>query len=261
MNCFGKGAVLAAAIALSTTAFADGGPRGGSVKDAPAPSVFSWTGLYIGANVGYAHNESSAAISAGPAGTFTQGILAAGFLPARHSPEGDGVIGGFQFGYNHQMGQLVAGVELDLAGTTAGATHNVNLAPGFNAVYASNLQWLSTVRGRLGVLVSPSLLAYATAGFAFGEVERSYGFNFPGNQAFGKKNSVDTGWTVGGGLEWAFSSKASIGAEYLFVNLEGNSFNATNFGGGCALFGDCATRINSGDTDLHIARLKLNFKF
>lgn len=267
LNKISAGVSIAALmVAFAGTAMADGVP-GGGVKDVPAASPMSWTGFYIGANLGYAKVDGGASITPGPipgtpSGTFTNGLLTGGSIPGRLNGDGDGVIGGLQLGYNLQMGTMVAGIEVDFGGSTAGGHQSVRILPAdFTSAYNANLAWLSTVRGRIGVLLTPSILAYATGGFAFGEVKRSYSWTGPGDATGGQKNSIDTGWTVGGGLEWAMTSKVSLGMEYLYAALDGVRFNADQFRGACIAFQDCATRVRGSDTELHVARLKLNFKF
>ena len=72
------------------------------------------------------------------------------------------------------------------------------------------------------------------------------------------------GWTAGGGLEWAVTNRVTIGAEDLFVDLDGggafrsNSLNATGCG---PAPGHCNLNVRGGDTEINIARLKVNFKF
>ena len=73
-----------------------------------------------------------------------------------------------------------------------------------------SLNWFGTVRGRAGYLFTPTLLAYGTAGFAYGGVQ--------GNVS-GYSNTR-TGWTAGGGLEWLFMPHWTAKVEYLFVDLD-----------------------------------------
>ncbi len=63
----------------------------------PAP-VFSWTGFYVGAHVGYGWNRLSGT------GTFGSDSITA-----------KGLLGGGQLGYNYQIGQFVIGAEGDFA--------------------------------------------------------------------------------------------------------------------------------------------------
>jgi opacity protein-like surface antigen len=118
-----------------------------------------------------------------------------------------------------QSSYLVYGVEADIQGSSdAGADQHLRLANTgtgflpFDAHETTDLHTFGTVRGRLGVLATPTLLAYVTGGFAYGSVERSYTNNFinAAGAAFaqtgGSVTRTETGWTVGGGLEWALAA-------------------------------------------------------
>ena len=97
---------------------------------------------------------------------------------------------------------------------------------------STNLQWIGTVRGRLGYLVMPVLLVYGTGGLAYGGLN----FNFSQTQldsvvypdgpspidiglASTGYSSTMVGYAVGGGAEWMLLSNWSLRAEYLYYNL------------------------------------------
>jgi outer membrane immunogenic protein len=159
----------------------------------PAP-VYSWTGFYIGGNVGAGWGEAKT--DASTAGT-------ASFPPALGVPDTDvaasrfsdsarlrGLIGGGQIGFNVQSGQFVFGIEADLqASGQKGRLHHddpfiasgsVIIPPVFESTFAvtgtattdseARIEWFGTVRGRLGVASGPALL-YATGGLAYGRVK------------------------------------------------------------------------------------------
>src|SRR4051794_11414727 len=101
----------AAALLLATPAFAaDLGARL-PVKAPPAyVAAYSWTGFYLGVNIGggFARAEDAGTVfnGAGAAiGTFSW------------SERLNGVIGGGQIGYNWQTGNLLFGVEGDFQGS------------------------------------------------------------------------------------------------------------------------------------------------
>src|SRR4051794_22756193 len=69
----------------------------------PAASPTSWSGLYLGGHVGY----GGASFGAGTHALPSQGV----FFP--HSPTG--MLGGYQGGYNRQLGNgVVLGFETDV---------------------------------------------------------------------------------------------------------------------------------------------------
>jgi outer membrane immunogenic protein len=261
----------------STAVLADGMPSRAPRAVVEAP--FSWTGFYGGGNIGGVIMKddpfTSVPADAGTA-AFWGPCFAANTCPRnRPSETGSGVIGGLQLGYNLQFGSFLAGVEADIQGSNAGANRSLfqsNTGTGFapfNGAANTNLEWLGTARGRLGLLATPTFLVYATGGFAFAHLERSLGGFFDPNSAapaahYGRSTSDVTGWTAGGGLEMAVTNRVTIGAEYLFVSLDAaDNFRATspgNFPGGCTPT-NCNFNVHSGDLDLHIIRAKVNFKF
>jgi outer membrane immunogenic protein len=173
-------------------------------------------GLYIGGNVGY--GETNFDVTATGFGTLA-------------SVHGNGVVGGFQAGYNKQYGTFVLGLETDfdltsIKNTTAGVS--------------TKLPWFGTTRTRLGFLVNPALLLYATGGVAYGRVEESVpgaSLKIPG-----------VGWAAGAGVQYALTPQWSIGAEYLHIELDGPSENV----GGISID-------TKAKTDL--GRATLNYKF
>src|SRR5262249_10779650 len=79
--------------------------------------------------------------------------------------------------------------------------------------------WLATARGRAGYAADRVLL-YATAGGAFANGQT----NFTGPTT----SHPQSGWTAGGGIEWAFADNWTAKVEYLYVNLGNTSVNCVN---------------------------------
>lgn len=181
----------------------------------PPPPMFSWTGFYAGLNIG--------------GGWFDRPN---GFPVGFRVGNTSGVVGGGQIGYNWQWNWLVIGVETDFQGTSlGGAPDNVNLlfwpGPLVGFLTPPRIEWFGTVRGRVGVApFDPHFLIYGTGGFAYGEVKRAF-FDDPIN-GFGE-GRVDTGWTAGGGIEWAFMPNWSAKVEYLYTQLERDGTRYVNF--------------------------------
>ena len=208
-------------------------------KKAPvvAPPVLSWTGFYVGANAGglWSGNNSgnlqvyggAPALSAIPVGN-------------KVSNSYGGFLGGGQVGYNYQlMKSFVIGAEADIQGMAgnAGAANFSGVSSANGVTYSTigkastNLQYIGTVRGRVGYLVMPSLLAYGTAGFAYGGVSSTVWLATSGNDGTGGGSSLaysntQAGWTAGGGLEWMFLPNWSAKAEYLYYSLS-NGYAST----------------------------------
>src|SRR5512138_2655770 len=128
-----------------------------------AVAVPAWQGFYIGLNAGYGWQNSNNTASYD---VFSQSL---GTSPS-------GFIGGGHAGYNFQWGSLVAGVETDLMWSgikgSAELTGKVDTVP-FAVRVSNNLDYLGTVRGRLGYALG-SLLLYGTGGLAYGRVSNDY---------------------------------------------------------------------------------------
>jgi outer membrane immunogenic protein len=97
---------------------------------------------------------------------------------------------------------------------------------------SAKTDWLGTVRGRFGIVLTPTWLVYFTAGLAFGGDNASstlaqagpVGPGFLGTGA-GSISNTRLGGTYGAGLEWMFARNWSAKAEYLFYDLGTTTFS------------------------------------
>ena len=143
-------------------------------------------------------------------------------------------IGGGQLGYNYAFNNIVAGIEADLSGFDLQAAKIPNSSRadwGSDTRVSVEMNWLATVRGRLGVAMDRWLL-YGTGGVAFSDGEyRNHDFcnTLPacGGGLIDAKGDMDTGWTVGGGAEFAWMANWTAKAEYLFVRFDGEEYSGT----------------------------------
>jgi outer membrane immunogenic protein len=201
---------------------------------APAPAC-NWCGWYLGVNAGWIGSTGNTISNTGTDtdgggfGALLNGVNA-GNIPAALSLKESGFIGGAQLGYNWQLGNSwIGGWEADFDGTSAkkSASFPIIVAPPDTTSFNRAIDWLSTIRGRLGVLALPNLLLYVTGGLAVGEVK--IGAQLAGTSGDPPPSSEPTttntttttraGGTVGGGVEWMFAPHWSLKAEYLYVNL------------------------------------------
>jgi opacity protein-like surface antigen len=135
----------------------------------------------------------------------------------------DGVIGGGQIGYNWQdNNNWVLGLEADIQGSSERGSssfsdpYSVGVAcdifcSAVSGTMHAAIDWFGTVRGRVGVLATPTALLYVTGGLAYGGVNSSGTITDPcfsgkppactaASWGFGN-TSIKAGWTVGGGVE------------------------------------------------------------
>jgi outer membrane immunogenic protein len=249
--------------------------------------AWSWTGFYFGGSVGggwMTDNSTEAATSTSCNPLFCSPLvigaagnaLAAGIPGALNTTQA-GFLAGAQAGYNWQWGRYVLGIETDLSGTSiSGSSSFSNQVPtvgGFNiAAYGTQtekLNYLGTVRGRAGYLVTDPLLAYVTGGFAYGDASSSQSLGtsvvplpFTIQSATGESSSSSrAGWTIGGGLEWMFARNFTVKGEYLYYDFGSVSYPGpsvlTSFGG-VPIYG--ATTSATAAFKGSIARVGLNFK-
>lgn len=95
----------------------------------------------------------------------------------------DGLAAGIQIGRNWQAGNIVYGIEGD-----------VSLSG------ADSLDWMATARGRLGYLLTPSLLLYGTAGVGLVDTEW---------------DGTETDFVYGLGVESKLTRTTTVRLEYL----------------------------------------------
>jgi outer membrane immunogenic protein len=212
------------AAALSTTAMAADIPARVPVK-APPPVVVapSWAGFYIGVNAGVVWNNAEFTTFGGP--------TPLGFpIGTKYwEPNKAGFTGGGQIGYNLQSGNFVYGVEADFnyVSNKASVTHvTAFIVPSLTST--TKLDWMGTVRGRLGVALSPTLI-YVTGGWAFAHFEDTV--TAPGITTPANVSKTYSGWTAGGGIEHMFARNWTAKIEALFADFGKSNGFATGLGG------------------------------
>ena len=215
-----------AAIALllsSTSAFAADLPsrRAPPVFAPPPIPVFTWTGFYIGGQVGYAFGQDGHFVP-------TEG--------ARFTGTDHGVIGGGHAGYNFStqsvpvLGQVagalgglpviggyggaggVVGIEGDVDGSSyRGAVQN----PITTTIVHTDIPIQGSIRGRVGIAIDRALF-FATGGVAIGEIQHNY---FAPTGVVYPFAPTRVGFTVGGGVEYAITNDFSLRAEYRYTDF------------------------------------------
>jgi outer membrane immunogenic protein len=204
----------------------------------------------------------------------------------------NGFVGGFQAGYNHQWGNWVGGLEIDLSGSgIKGSTSNsaTSVTGPFtcgngscsdiatqSATIHDKFDLLGTARARLGYLATPNLLLYGTGGLAWTRYVQETtdmvstsctGTLCPIVMPLGQSVTSTTdwrfGWAAGGGAEARlFDSNWLARVEYLHYDFgDSGSFSKTDSEVYFVGSGYQPVSFTSGHLTVDVVRAGLSYKF
>ncbi|MCZ8183077.1 MAG: porin family protein [Beijerinckiaceae bacterium] len=186
----------------------------------PVMAQYNWTGFYVGIQGGGGFGGDSRHRSGG--------------ARSGQIELGGGLVGA-TLGYNHQIGNFVAGIEGDYAWASLNGSTNANCAaPGCK----TDIRSFGTLRGRLGYSFD-RIMPYVTGGLAIADIKHSAGA-FSGSD-------YRAGWTIGAGVEAALTRNISVKGEYLYYDFARQTYNS-----GAAL---------GANANGHILRAGVNYKF
>jgi outer membrane immunogenic protein len=213
----------------------------------PPVPTWTWTGFYIGGNLGGAWADRNTSDS-----RF-------GLSFSNRNSNNGVFIGGGQLGYNAQFGALVVGAEWDFdwSGSNNNAGNGV-FAPAIGASFrvASSSRWMSTVAARFGAAID-RVLIYGKAGAGWVGNDGFVITNLTtGTSITGPDGGATSGWLVGAGVEWAVAPSWTVKVEYNYLTLSNRSFvmpAAAPF-----LAGDTFTRNNF---DVQTVKAGFNYLF
>lgn len=217
-------AAVAAAVVFSHAANAADLPRKAPAYAPPPAPVVTWPGCYIGGNVGYGWGKNQ----------VTDFITVPGFDVG--SETGTGVVGGGQIGCDYQFAGtgFVVGIQgmFDGSGVKGSLRPNGAGLPlaqnpvGFtaNEILEFKTEWFATLTGRIGYSVQPQTLVYLKGGVAWAHNKFSDGDLNLALPYFGEATATRSGWTIGGGFEYAFLRNWSLFVEYNFIDLGSRHF-------------------------------------
>lgn len=266
------------------------------LKAPPLIGQSTWTGFYVGGEVGYGWGDRSVAVTPNDPAAAVLFNGANGFIGQQPMANSlnigrSGAVGGFEAGYNWQVGQSwVWGIETDislsgLSGQASG-TSVIQGAPALPFLQTTTAQqnndWYGTVRGRLGWLATPNLLLFGTGGLAYGKTSESANYLFTGppigtvnvtlggfsvvctNNATcfsGTASAIRVGWTAGGGAEWMFDQHWSAKIEYQMVDLGTDVVRVT--AGALNAPGTAPASFNAafGRDEIQVVRVGANYHF
>jgi outer membrane immunogenic protein len=274
----------AAALALSAVAASAAdlparAPAAAPVVPYVAP-IFTWSGFYVGLNAGagWSGNNNCPTMH-----TYTGGVVGAVVTsPAYAAPcdnsSSAAFTGGAQAGFNWQLGSVVLGVEGDInyLGDTGQSGYGNYL---YNSVTTGNTttnyyyNWngnrngnmLGSLRARGGIAFDRALI-YITGGLAFRNANHDdviYAANTVGGTAvatyYGNNGSDNTGWALGGGLEWALTNNMSFKVEYLHSHF-GNDSNIYTTTSTTAPYNTVAF-VGDRNDKVDVVRVGINWRF
>ncbi|WP_246668445.1 MULTISPECIES: outer membrane protein [Bradyrhizobium] len=233
--------------------------------------AFSWTGFYVGANVGFGGDRFEYPFHASARQLQAEAPPLTSSTSGKFSLTSSGFFGGGQIGYNHQYNSnVVLGLEADFQwsgiegrfeGNQILTVNGTSVATTFGT--GSEIAWFGTVRGRLGYAWD-RLFLYATGGAAYGKVDTHGTFSFAGPNGVAHTTSVASGgtqwgWTAGAGLEYALAPQWSFKTEYLYIDLGSRTLLSS-------AINDVANGFtaNAGmdvDTKFHTIKAGVNYRF
>jgi high affinity Mn2+ porin len=215
----------------------------------PVVQPYDWTGLYVGAHLGYAGGRSNWSASPDLASSLDL------FQSSDIFTGSGSYFGGLQIGYDFMLAnRVVLGAQLDasfpgfprndlsIGGRSIFSTPEIGLAS-----YSETVLHSGTLRGRVGYAPA-NWLFYATGGFAW-----TYNQLTLTQLADGTTDSPflwRLGWVAGLGVEWAFAPNWSANIEYLF----------TKYGNSSVMFPNAGLQFTS-DFSLQQVRAGLNYRF
>jgi outer membrane immunogenic protein len=178
-----------------------------------------WTGFYLGAAAGYGFGDGR---SRGDLGSF--------------SFDQSGAVGSIYAGYNWQFGRAVMGVETDIG--TGGMSSSTDIG---GARVTTDLNAMGSFRGRAGFLMTPALLLYGTAGWAWQNMDI-------GVDGLGSQSQTFWGLQYGIGSELRIAHNVSLRLEYLRTDFDRETISHSGF-------------VNSYRPDTDTVRAGVTFKF
>jgi opacity protein-like surface antigen len=201
-------------------------------RPAPPPPPYSWTGFYIGGDIG---------------GVWANGSITDNRFGLSANTGHSGFLGGGEIGYNFQASNLVLGIEGNFDWTSLITTGTEVVIPTVGAFQASaSTDWVTTLAGRLGVAADRALLYVKGGG---GWVRNTATVTNLTTAVSASASNTNSGWLVGAGFEWGIDPNWSLKLEYDYLGLRSWTFGSTVFPG------------NTFTASRNIQEVKLGFNY
>ncbi|MBA8837073.1 outer membrane protein [Ochrobactrum sp. RH2CCR150] len=173
------------------------------VEPEPMPilSSFNWSGGYIGGQVGYGFGKTK-------------------FSPMIGDLRPRGFLGGIYAGYNFDVGNnVILGIDGDFSGAEINRT-GIGSDPTTTASVKTDLQWSGAIRPRIGYAIN-RFMPYIAGGVAFGSIKDTLSVTStnPSSQRSLTQKKTQTGWTIGGGVDYAATDNVILRLEYRYTDF------------------------------------------
>ena len=213
------------AAAMATPSLAADLPRP-AYKAPVFVAPFSWSGFYVGINGGYGWGTSDWSSAVTPDIRQAEGWPGRRHARLQHADR--------QLGLGPGRRPRLARPSTAPISAPASAAARVGCE--------TQNRWLGTARGRIGYAFD-RWLPYFTGGAAYGDVKMT-----PNSGV--SETETRLGWTLGGGVEWAFMGAWSAKLEYLYVDLGTATCSAAT----CGIDTDVNFKAN-------LVRVGVNYRF
>lgn len=204
-------------------------------------SGYNWSGVYIGAQVGYAWADASVDYSEYPDGQYAW------------APDPDGLLGGVYAGANWQLSNGVvfgAETEFNINDGSDNAIYINNYVPTYPGNYDMDvrLDWSGSTRLRLGYAMD-RWMGFVTGGVAYAGYEADL-------YSVANGDGTLLGWTIGGGAEYALTDNWRVRLSYLYTDYDDDMFQV-NYNDGSGYY-DGPFDI---DLDTHALQIGVSYNF
>jgi outer membrane immunogenic protein len=201
----------------------------GAMLALPSAAAVPWNGPYVGVNLGGAFGSSHAntVTAFDPGGYFASTSVPAINTAGIQSMSPSGFVGGVELGYDYRIDNIVLGLETEIVANTTsarvGTTGNYPCCSPTTFTIDSKVatNWMATIRPRVGLTMDDGGLFYVTGGYAVTDEKTSFTFTdtFANALSTGSKNTDKSGWTVGAGYAFPWTSQLSVKIEYLYADF------------------------------------------